>query len=248
MINGAELAQGLKDRLLSYMCSALPVGNHESQRLLGQRFFEAWQQGLFKGPYFETIPPYQRLESLAQRFEAKLELPSDKLFADRFRPKYSWADIDHKFTAARAVRDRIWTPNSREADLERATTTHQALWTRGLFKHQWDAFGRAVYKKHNIVVATGTGSGKTECFQLPVLYRLLTEPQNIRTSRGVRALLVYPLNALVEDQSARLRRLLFWINLQFHERRGQSATSQQITFGRYTGDTPVNERDFGRRE
>ena len=248
MINGAELAQGLKDRLLSYMCSALPVGNHESQRLLGRRFFEAWQHGLFKGPYFETIPPYERLKSLGQRFEEKLELPNDKLFAERFRPRYSWADVDHKFPIFRPVRDRVWAPDSREADLENTTTTHQALWTRGLFRHQWDAFSRAIYKKQNVVVATGTGSGKTECFQLPILYRLLTEPQDIRVRRGVRALLVYPLNALVEDQTARLRRLLFWINLQFHEPRGQFASNQQITFGRYTGDTPVNSRDFGRRE
>jgi len=248
MINGAELADGLKDRLLSYMTSALPVGNHESQRLLGQRFFEAWQQGLFKGPYFETIPPYERLKSLAQRFEEKSELTDDNLFAERFRPKYSWAEVDHKFPFARPVRDRIWTPGSHEADLENSTTTHQALWMKGLFKHQWDAFSRAIYKRENFVVSTGTGSGKTECFQLPILYRLLTEPQAIRARRGVRALLVYPLNALVEDQSTRLRRLLFWINLQFHEPRVQVASNQQITFGRYTGDTPVNASDFARRE
>src|SRR5712692_10184107 len=110
VINGAELADGLTDRLLSYMTSALPVGNHESQRLLGQRFFEAWQQGLFKGPYFETMPPYERLKSLAQRFEEKSELANDNLFAERFRPKYSWAEVDHKFPFARPVRDRIWTP------------------------------------------------------------------------------------------------------------------------------------------
>lgn len=248
MINGAELAQGLKDRLLSYMSSALPVGNHESQRLLGQRFFEAWQQGLFKGPYFETIPPYKRLECLRQRFEENVDRPNDRLFAERFRPKYSWTDVDHRFPSARAIRDRTWIWGSQEAELERATTTHQALWTKGLFKHQWDAFDRVTYKKQSVIVATGTGSGKTECFQLPILYRLLTEPPDVRVRRGVRALLVYPLNALVEDQSARLRRLLFWINLQFHEPGGRFVGNEQITFGRYTGDTPVNASDFGRRE
>ncbi len=97
-------------------------------------------------------------------------------------------------------------------------------------------------------MATGTGSGKTECFQLPILYRLLTESRELRARRGVRALLVYPLNALVEDQSARLRRLLFWVNLQFHQTGGRFSANDQITFGRYTGDTPVNANDFGRRE
>lgn len=248
MINGAELAQGLKDRLLSYMTSALPIGNHESQRFLGQRFFEAWQQGLFKGPFFETIPPYDRLESMSDKFSRTLETDGDKTFSARFRPKYSWPDVDHKFPFARSLRDRIWDPDSRESDLEESTTTHQALWGRGLFRHQWDAFNRAVYKKQNLVVATGTGSGKTECFQLPILYRLLTEPNAVREQRGVRALLVYPLNALVEDQSMRLRRLLFWLNLQFHEAGAQARRNHQITFGRYTGDTPVHSQDFGRKE
>jgi hypothetical protein len=247
MINGADLAEGLKDRLLSYMCSALPIGNHESQRVLGQSFFEAWQDGLFKGPYFETIPPYERQESLEQRFSKKLERTDDRLFLERFRPKFTWPDVDHKFPARSRVRDRLWTPVSQEAGLESSTTTQQALWCRGLFKHQWEAFNRVVYQKENVVVATGTGSGKTECFQLPILYKLLTETSEHRARRGVRALLVYPLNALVEDQVSRLRRLLFWVNLQFHESRG-SLPGNQITFGRYTGDTPVNAQDFGRRE
>ncbi len=150
------------------MTSALPLGNHESQRFLGQRFFEAWQQSLFKGPFFETIPPYDRLESLAQKFSGSLANETDKIFATRFHPIYSWPDVDHKFQIAKSLRDRIWDPDSRESDIEHSTTTQQALWARGLFRHQWDAFNRAVYKKQNVVVATGTGSGKTECFQLPI--------------------------------------------------------------------------------
>jgi len=248
MINSAELAQGLKDRLLSYMTSSLPIGNHESQRLLGQRFYEAWQRGLFKGPYFETISSYERLESLAKRFTEDCGHKGDQLFSDKFRPRYDWPDVDHKFPVHRALRDRIWSHETTEAQLEMSTTTHRALWERGLFRHQWEAFDRAVYRKANVVVATGTGSGKTECFQLPILYRLLTELSTIRTKRGVRALLVYPLNALVEDQIMRLRRLLFWVNLQFHQTGTPSLQNQQITFGRYTGDTPVNPRDHTRTE
>lgn len=248
MINGAELAQGLKDRLLSYMSSALPIGNHQSQEFLGRRFFEAWQRGLFKGPYFETIPPYERLECLQQRFQRETNIANDSLFAERIRPRFSWADVDHKFGTAKTLRDRLWPAESRESELERNATTQNSLWTRGLFRHQWEAFERTVYKAQNVVVATGTGSGKTECFQLPILYRLLVEPRTVRARRGVRALLVYPLNALVEDQSARLRRLLFWINLQFHVSGGPMGPRDQITFGRYTGDTPVSVNDHGRKE
>jgi len=248
MLNTADLAQALKDRLLSYMTSSLPIGNHESQRFLGQRFYEAWQRGLFKGPYFETIASYDRLGSLAQRFEDHRGRKNDQLFFEKFRPRHTWAEVDHKFPAHRALRDRIWNHETTEGQVEMSTTTNRALWERGLFRHQWEAFDRAVYNGANIVVATGTGSGKTECFQLPILYRLLTESPTIRATRGVRALLVYPLNALVEDQIMRLRRLLFWVNLQFHEAGNPSIRNQQITFGRYTGDTPVNSRDHTRTE
>jgi hypothetical protein len=248
MINGASLAEGLKDRLLSYMASALPIGNHESQRFLGDAFYQEWQRGVFKGPYFETIPPYERQQSLADRFEKRTLNDEDRLFAETFKPRVSWPDVDHKFPLAKTLRDRIWIPGSTEADLEESTTTHQALWARKLFKHQWEAFDRAVYRRENVIVATGTGSGKTECFLLPILYRLLTEPTSQRPQNGIRALLVYPLNALVEDQVMRLRRLLFWVNLQFHEPGTRFRATHQITFGRYTGDTPLNSTDFKRKE
>ena len=80
-----------------------------------------------------------------------------------------------------------------------------------------------------MVVASGTGSGKTECFLLPVLSALAAEHAAGTLGPGVRALLLYPMNALANDQVRRLRQLL--------------AGSPQITFGRYTGDTPERARE-----
>lgn len=56
------------------------------------------------------------------------------------------------------------------------------------------------------------------------------------------------MNALVEDQMRRLRKLLFWINLASLTERTDSAArlKRPITFGRYTGDTPVDESDPNR--
>ena len=87
-----------------------------------------------------------------------------------------------------------------------------------LYRHQVDAIRKLldVDQKRNIVVSSGTGSGKTECFLIPILNDLLIDP-----TPGVRALLVYPLNALVNDQLERLRKLL---------------TGTPITFGRYTSE------------
>src|SRR5260370_8177709 len=98
------------------MTSALPLGNHESQRFLGQRFFEAWQQSLFKGPFFETIPPYDRLESLAQKFSGSLANETDKIFATRFHPIYSCPDVVHKLQMTKSFLYRIRYPTQRPPD------------------------------------------------------------------------------------------------------------------------------------
>jgi ATP-dependent helicase YprA (DUF1998 family) len=72
--------------------------------------------------------------------------------------------------------------------------------TRPLHKHQDEALQAIVGEHRNVVVATGTGSGKTECFLYPILDALLKETPEQRQRPGVRALLVYPLNALANDQ------------------------------------------------
>ncbi|MFE9173493.1 DEAD/DEAH box helicase [Streptomyces kebangsaanensis] len=98
---------------------------------------------------------------------------------------------------------------------------------RPLYRHQEQALRKAVAGR-NLVVATGTGSGKTESFLLPVLNALAAEHARGTLGPGVRALLLYPMNALANDQMKRLRRLL--------------AETPHITFGRYTGDTKDDPR------
>ena len=85
-----------------------------------------------------------------------------------------------------------------------------------LFTHQAAALRKICVQGRNIVVSSGTGSGKTECFLIPILNDLLLD-----STPGVRAVLIYPLNALVNDQLDRLRVLLRGTN---------------ITFGRYTSE------------
>lgn len=78
---------------------------------------------------------------------------------------------------------------------------------RPLYEHQEKAVKTVIQQQQNIVVATGTGSGKTECFLLPMLDILLKEGANLSIP-GVRTLILYPINALVNDQVKRLRKLL----------------------------------------
>ncbi len=100
---------------------------------------------------------------------------------------------------------------------------------RPLWMHQEHALRKATARR-NLVIATGTGSGKTECYLLPILNQLLTEGDaGTLTQPGVRALLLYPMNALANDQMQRLRDLL--------------RPFPQIKFGRYIGATQERHRE-----
>ena len=99
--------------------------------------------------------------------------------------------------------------------------------SRPLYKHQEEAIDAITTKGLNAVITTGTGSGKTECFLIPILNELLCEAENGTLSPGVRAILIYPMNALANDQMKRLRELLMYF--------------PSITFGVYNGDTKKTE-------
>lgn len=77
--------------------------------------------------------------------------------------------------------------------------------TRPLYAHQIEAL-RAYRQGKSMVVSSGTGSGKTEAFLFPALDSVLRDPDLSRP--GVRILIVYPLNALVNNQMDRLRAIL----------------------------------------
>lgn len=122
------------------------------------------------------------------------------------------------------------------AELVAAGSLHpdlsRACWPFGeerLFHHQELALqaGRA---GRSFVVTTGTGSGKTEAFLLPVLDGILR--RKARGTKGLQAILLYPMNALANDQLERFRRLL----------RG---TGLDLSFALYTGDSDATARNLG---
>ena len=78
---------------------------------------------------------------------------------------------------------------------------------RGLYLHQIAALEKANARK-NLVVTTGTGSGKTECFLIPVIDSLLKEEEAGTLNDAVRAIIIYPMNALANDQIKRHAKLL----------------------------------------
>jgi len=73
------------------------------------------------------------------------------------------------------------------------------------YRHQQLAFERlAPPEPRSTLIATGTGSGKTECFTLPILEYCARERAKGPKGRGIKAIIVYPMNALATDQAGRL--------------------------------------------
>lgn len=113
------------------------------------------------------------------------------------------------------------------------------LWP-GLYSHQAESLQAFGVEGQSLVVSTGTGSGKTECFLLPMLLQLFEEARlnpNGFQRRGMRAIILYPMNALVNDQMSRLRLLFGSVAFTklFKKHTGQD---RHPTFGCYTGRTP----------
>jgi superfamily II DNA/RNA helicase len=94
---------------------------------------------------------------------------------------------------------------------------------RPLYSHQEESI-RIIGKGHSAIITTGTGSGKTESFLYPILNDLLFDVEKGNKEVGVRAIFLYPMNALVNDQIDRIRNILLHC--------------PEITFGFFTGDTP----------
>ena len=213
----------------SYIRYIQTIMGFNSEKLEEERDKLLREKGLlFQEPRFEPIFPYPSSDNTLSELCANLQLPSELGDFLAAGGSEGLAPID-----------------------------------RTLYKHQAEAIKASVIDGEDVVVTTGTGSGKTECFLLPIFNYLIKESQNWdvygeRNSEhpwwetqqkrvpqragenrpaAIRALILYPLNALVEDQLMRLRRACDspegrqWLK----DNRGDN----RFYFGRYTGLTPV---------
>ena len=163
--------------------------------------------------YLKTIKPFQD-DALRKQFAHALARPQALV-------KGPLVEVSPPFRTGASIRDLVeeGVLSPRFADL----CGKHLPYERPLYLHQERAIRKAVQGR-NLVVSTGTGSGKTEAFLVPILNWLLREEERGTLEQpGVRALLLYPMNALANDQMKRLRRVL------------QHYPS--ITFGRYVGES-----------
>lgn len=139
-----------------------------------------------------------------------------------FQSIFPWESSEHTFAEHASMLD-VLKPEFVEALSGNKVDSEQRFpEDRRPYKHQtesWKAMlGEA--KGKTIVVTSGTGSGKTECFMVPVLQDLVNQNQQ----GAVQAIFLYPLNALMDSQR---KRVAAWCK----------ALNPQVTFAIYNGDT-----------
>lgn len=125
---------------------------------------------------------------------------------------------------------------ARDCFADKAEGLLPALIENPLYAHQERAVRATHIEDRNVVVATGTASGKTESFLYPILFELYRQYLAAELDEpGVRAMILYPMNALANDQRERLGDICKAL--------GKAASGFKPTFGQYTGQTPENAKD-----
>ena len=145
-----------------------------------------------------------------------------------------WLEINDAFKSGKSIehliQEGILSPLFRDLEKGKIQKKYKQSLPidRPLYLHQENAI-RAIVNGDNAIVSTGTGSGKTNCFLIPVLNELLREKESGTLGSGIRALFIYPMNALANDQMKNIRKILMHY--------------PDITFGMYNGGTENNEED-----
>ena len=102
-----------------------------------------------------------------------------------------------------------------------------------LHKHQAEAMAIA-RRGESYVLTTGTGSGKSLSYFIPIVNDVLQRKKSGDPCKGICAIVVYPMNALCNSQFEELEKFL---------KRGYGSASQSVTFARYTGQETNEERE-----
>jgi ATP-dependent helicase YprA (DUF1998 family) len=192
----------------------------------------------------ETID--QLHESLRDYIEATYHISSPRLIRQR-RALLQRPGVIHQIPYMEST--PRYTPGLRFSEIpglpEAALKAYQTLTAAPAvlhdpgYSHQVEAIQKSLVDGKNLVIMTGTGSGKTESFLLPILGKLAREAESSKKTfseySAVRALVLYPMNALVNDQLGRMRAV-------FGDKRLVDLfvawAGRPIRFARYTSRTP----------
>ena len=159
----------------------------------------------------------------------------DALYAGRkFWPE-PLLQLNPHYAGGGSLRSLVGTPGGLDAEcanifLDSRAEPGAADRTLKLRRHQEQAIGMALEGK-SFVVTTGTGSGKSLCFFIPIIDAVLKAKRSGEKAR-TRAVIVYPMNALANSQLEELKKFL-----------GGRVGGIPVTFARYTGQESNDERE-----
>ncbi|ANL51568.1 DEAD/DEAH box helicase [Rhizobium phaseoli] len=229
------------DQFQAYLDTAYRIGDPSVAEM--RRTLLSKPEELALDPIFEAVPRYVQ-------WDHGLE----ELLVDKNKILKGFNDRQRKAFVELALSGLF--------EREKDTTEYKGAYKP--YRHQVQMLGKGVGKGTPGIVTSGTGSGKTESFMLPILAQLAKEATtwpaphkpydddwldpkksfqlHRRNEHGgrpkaVRALVLYPLNALVEDQMVRLRKAVD--SPEAREVMDRHFKGNRIFFGRYTGKSPV---------
>lgn len=131
-------------------------------------------------------------------FSSILKSEKEKLLAEPvFQNSFPWEASNKKFSDTNSIFSDVFINALDKVKNE----DYRFPKERNPYKHQVESWDALINQNKSIAVTTGTGSGKTECFMLPVLYDVFT---NCKDSVGINAIFLYPLNALIGSQKKRV--------------------------------------------
>jgi DEAD/DEAH box helicase domain-containing protein len=255
--------QQIRNLFLTYLDTAFRIDNDELRA--ERRHLLEQPNVLCAPPLIEPIPLYEPSSALEELLNVHVG-PNDEEILAGFSSDQRKAFVD---LALSGLIPSTGGPGG--------SATKKAEYP--LYKHQLQSLARGTKRGQPVIVTSGTGSGKTESFLLPILATITQEatgwsrpaystrrwwqtkkdgtarrsgfpskddpdlnpfvPQRTGEKRNaaVRALIIYPMNALVEDQLVRLRRALD--SDEARKSLDEHTQGNRIFFGRYTGATPV---------
>lgn len=152
----------------------------------------------------------------------------EKEIADGLLWPEPWLALNPAFESGGTVSDLVAKSvlHPEAANIFRARKEEGDVGTEITFhRHQTDAF-EVANRRESYVLTTGTGSGKSMAYIVPIVDRVLREG----SGKGVRAIIVYPMNALANSQRNELEKFL-------------GKTNPRVTFARYTGQEKKDDRE-----
>lgn len=264
MLDPVRNFERIRDFYLTYLDTAFRIGHDDIARR--RRDLLRAPGTLCTDPFLEPIPSYA-LSGYTVDGLARVGELGDRILRD-FTAEERWAFV------------RLATSGLLDAKPDSAGLPRGEF---QLFTHQLEMLRRGVQPATPGIVTSGTGSGKTEAFLLPILATITQEAlrwpaspepsamqrwwmrdgepiptslfeemlrpdpgrvfsprralEDPRRPKAVRALILYPMNALVEDQLVRMRKALD--SDASHAVMDELLGGNRVFFGRYTGATPV---------